>query len=39
MACIRVSEGQIRSLAAKKKAKEMDIESGRHLSVNFALQL
>jgi hypothetical protein len=35
----RMYEAQIRNLEAKKKAKEIEIEKGRQLRVNFSLQL
>ena len=35
----RMYEGQIRNLEAKKQAKELEIEKGRQLHVNFSLQL
>lgn len=36
---IKMHEGQIRNLAAKKVAKEKEIERGRSLQVGFSLQL
>jgi len=35
----RMYEGQLRNMEAKKNAKELEIEKGRQLNVNFSLQL